>query len=91
MSEKKNEAQAAVPLDPMEELVDFTAPFDPTDSRGEVLLGVNGQVVRVKRGATVRLKRKFVQAWEDANAQAAAARETMDRARRSGRAPMLEM
>lgn len=83
MSEKK--------LDPMEELVDFTAPFDPADSRGEVLLGVNGEVVRVKRGASVRIKRKFVQAWEDANAQAAAARAAMDKARQSGKAPLMEM
>lgn len=83
MSEKK--------LEPMEELVDFTAPFDPADSRGEVLLGVNGQVVRVKRGESVRIKRKFLQAWENANAQAAAARAVMDQARQSGRAPLLEM
>lgn len=83
MSEKK--------IDEMEELVDFTAPFDPTGTQRDIFLGVNGETVRVKRGSTVRLKRKFVQAWENANAQAAAARMTMDKARESGKAPMLEM
>lgn len=87
MSEKKVDAE----MDIMEELVDFTAPFDPAGNRGELLLGVNGQVVRVKRGETVRIKRKFVRAWENANAQAAAARAAMDKARQSVRAPLLEM
>lgn len=83
MSEKK--------LDPMEELVDFTAPFDPADSRGDVLLAVNGETVRVKRGETVRLKRKFLEAWDNANAQRAEARRVMEMARQGGKTPLMEM
>lgn len=83
MSEKK--------IDPMEELVDFAAPYDPTGTQRDILLSVNGESVRVKRGSTVRLKRKFVQVWEDANAQSAAARMTMEKAREGGKTPILEM
>lgn len=66
--------------DPMEELVDFTAPVDPTGEKHDILLSVNGETVRVKRGSTVKLKRKFLEVWENAAAQAAAARMTMERA-----------
>ena len=85
MSEKKNMN------DPMEELVEFTAPYDPTGAQRDILLGVNGETIRVKRGSTVSVKRKFVQLWEDANAQSAAARMTMEKASQGGKAPLLEM
>lgn len=67
-------------IDPMEELVDFTAPVDPTGEKHDILLSVNGETVRVKRGSTVKLKRKFLEVWENAAAQTAAARATMERA-----------
>ncbi len=77
-------------LDP-EELVDFTAPYDPTGAARDILLAVNGETVRVQRGTTVKLRRKFVQAWNDANAQTACARMTMDKARQGGKTPLLEL
>lgn len=82
--------KAAAAVDP-EELVDFTAPYDPTGAAREILLSVNGETVRVKRGETVKLKRKFVEVWENANAQTAAARMTMEKAMESGKTPLLEM
>ena len=85
MSEKK------VVNDPMEELVDFTAPYDPTGAQRDILLSVNGETIRVKRGSTVQVKRKFVQLWEDANAQSAAARVAMEKASQGGKTPLLEM
>lgn len=81
MSESKNKA-----LDP-EELVSFTAPMDPTGARQDILLAVNGETVRVKRGSTVRLKRKFLEVWDNAAAQTLAARATMEQA---GRAAAIE-
>ena len=74
MSETKNKA-----LDP-EELVDFTAPMDPTGAKRDILLAVNGETVRIKRGSTVRIKRKFLEVWDNAAAQTMAARAAMERA-----------
>ena len=74
MSETKNKT-----LDP-EELVDFTAPVDLAGEKQDILLAVNGETVRVKRGSTVKLKRKFLEVWDNANAQALAARAAMERA-----------
>ena len=74
MSETK-----AKTLDP-EELVDFTAPMDPTGQRPDILLAVNGETVRVKRGSTVQLKRKFVEVWNNAAEQTMAARAAMEQA-----------
>ena len=85
MSESKNKV-----LDP-EELVDFTAPMDPTGAKRDILLAVNGETVRVKRGSTVQLKRKFLEVWNNAAAQAMAARATMERAQEGSRAPALDM
>ncbi len=87
MSETKTKTEA---LDP-EELVDFTAPYDPTGAARDILLAVNGESVRVKRGETVKLRRKFVQVWDNANAQTACARMTMDKARQGGKTPLLEL
>ena len=74
MSETKNKV-----LDP-EELVDFTAPMDPTGAKRDVLLAVNGETVRIQRGTTVRIKRKFLEVWNNAAAQAMAARAAMEKA-----------
>lgn len=75
----------------MEELVDFTAPVDPTGEKRDILLSVNGETIRVKRGQTVRVKRKFLEVWDNANRQALAARDAMERAQEGSRAPALEM
>lgn len=66
--------------DPMEELVDFTAPMDPAGEKRDVLISVNGETIRVQRGSTVRIKRKFLEVWENANKQAMAARAAMEKA-----------
>ena len=85
MSEAKNKA-----MDP-EELVDFTAPMDPTGQRQDILLAVNGETVRIQRGSTVRVKRKFLEVWDNANAQAMAARAAMEKAQSGGKTPALEL
>ena len=66
-------------LDP-EELVEFTAPMDPTGAKRDILLAVNGETVRIRRGTTVRVKRKFLEVWNNSNAQAMAARAAMEKA-----------
>ncbi len=85
MSEKTSK------IEPMEELVDFTAPLDPTGERQEIILGVNGETIRVKRGSSVKIKRKFLEVWEHAGEQAMTARATMEKAQEGGKAPLLAM
>ena len=51
-----------------EEYVDFLIPRTGVDQKPE-LIGVNGEFIRVRPGEPVRVRRKFVEAWENAQAQ----------------------
>lgn len=86
-----NEGKSKQANDPMEELVEFSVPFDPTGSSRDVLIAVNGETIRVKRGAAVRVKRKFVEAWNHANEQRVAAHQVMEQAQEGGQAPAMSM
>lgn len=77
--------------DPMEELTELSIPLDPAMTSQDVLLCVNGETVRVKRGATVRVKEKFAQVWRQSVDQRMAARQVMERAQEGGRAPAMEL
>ncbi len=59
----------------MEELVEYTAPLGASvqDER-PLLVAVNGEEIRIQRGETVKIKRKFVEAIQNANRQAHDAR-----------------
>jgi hypothetical protein len=63
----------AVKIDPMEELVEYAAPLLPDLKKQEVICAVNGEIIRVQRGETVKIKRKFVKALERAAKQEVAA------------------
>lgn len=78
-------------LDPMEELVEFSTPLDPTGTNQDVLLSVNGETIRVKRGATVKVKRKFAEVWRQAVEQRMAARQIMEKAQEGGKTPAMAM
>ena len=56
-------------IDVNEQLVEYTAPFaaDPHDR--EIFVAVNGENVRIMRGETVMIKRKFVKVLRDAAQQ----------------------
>ncbi len=58
----------------MEALVPFAAPFaaDPNDA-APIFVAVNGETLRIRRGETVRIKRKFLEALRLAAAQERAA------------------
>lgn len=77
--------------DPMEEMVEFFIPPDPAMTSQDVLLSVNGETLRVKRGVTVRVKRKFAQVWRQSVDQRLAARRVMERAQEGGRAPAMAL
>lgn len=54
---------------PGEELVEYTAPLMPGMGTQDVVVGVNGEMIRIKRGETVKIKRKFVNALNNAAKQ----------------------
>lgn len=61
----KTEPKPAPIIEPIdnsgEELVEYTAPLgaDPEHSQ-PIFAAVNGECIRIKRGATVKIKRKFL-------------------------------
>lgn len=99
MSEKKtgdpkaetpeNVAQTA--RDPNEELVEYMAPLLGMDSPRDVLCAVNGETIRIQRGVTVRIKRKFVKALRDADEQERVVWQTVNAAQRAAEKPLAEM
>lgn len=66
--------------DPNEELVDYMAPLMGSATRKEVVVGVNGELIRIKRGVRVKIKKKFYRVLQQAADQELAAYRTMERA-----------
>ena len=74
MSEKKTETNAATAVKAKSDgLVDFTAPLLPGQERQDLVVGVNGQFIRIRRGECVRIDPKFARVIEDAQRQQAEA------------------
>ena len=73
-NEKTNETAAAEVLEPaapdMEELVEFTAPLLGAEGHRDIFVAVNGESLRIKRGVPVMIRRKFLEAIENARQQA---------------------
>lgn len=67
MSEKNTEKVGKV--NPGDELVDYTAPLLPGMGTQDVIAGVNGEIIRIKRGETVQIKRKFKEVLDNADKQ----------------------
>lgn len=80
MSESKSKT---VETDAMEELVDYTAPLDPRGEFRDLVVGVNGEFIRIQRGASVRIKRKFLEAIYNAELQQAEAAKVREEATRA--------
>lgn len=76
-------------VDP-EELVEFMIPSRGPEER-EQFIGVNGQTVAVKPGEPVKIKRKFVEAYENSIAQERAAWKAQKDAQNLGRKPLAEL
>ena len=62
--EQVEQTQVAELPDP-EELVTFTAPMIATGDPHDIYMSVNGENIMIKPGETVKIKRKFVLAYED--------------------------
>ena len=68
-----------------EELVTYTAPLLPGGARQDVTVAVNGELLQLKRGVAVDIKRKFWKVLRDADRQAVAAYRYQDQAQEAGR------
>lgn len=71
--------------DPNEELVDYMAPLIGSATRKDVVVGVNGELIRIKRGVRVKIKKKFYRVLQQAADQELAAYRTMERAQEQGK------
>lgn len=60
-------------INAMEEYVDYMAPLLPDLKDQTIFVAVNGETVRIKRGEPVKIKRKFVEALNNASKQEYAA------------------
>ena len=83
--------QPAPKVDPGEELVDYTAPLLPHLKKRDILVGVNGELIRIQRGVPVKIKRKYYEAIQNAAAQEFAALEAREDIRRQGERAMASM
>lgn len=76
----------------MEEYVEFTAPFPADMSKPQDLfIAVNGDNVVIRPGETVRIKRKFVEAYRNAQKQRIAARRYQQSVINGGRRPSADL
>ena len=83
MNDKQKRPEAAAPgpgYDP-EEYVTFTAPYSDDEWDNALFISVNGENVRILRGETVKVKRKFVEVYKNSLEQKKAAREAMKQAK----------
>ena len=85
----KTEKAEEMEIDRGEEYVDFMIPFGG-ESKPE-LIGVNGEFIRVQPGVQVQVKRKFVEAWENSQAQAREAWKTQIKAQEASRKALAEL
>ena len=83
------EAEAvAAPTEPSgDDYVDYMAPLLPGKVQKDIFCAVNGETVLIKRGVPVKVKRKFVEALNNAAAQQYAAYQTMTDIRKQGDKP----
>lgn len=74
MEERKGEREVQNIEDRMNELVEFTAPYSADiNDNTPIFVQVNGESLRIMRGETVTIKRKFLEAIRDSLAQERAA------------------
>lgn len=84
-------AQKNAPKGPDEELVDYMAPLMGAGTRKDILVAVNGETIRIKRGVPVQIKRKFYKVLQQAAAQEYAAYQATEQAQERGRNPLAQM
>lgn len=93
MSEKKAKVveEAEVKAVDMEEEVDYFVPLLPGRTQKDVICIVNGTALCLKRGMTHRIKRKYKEAFDNANAQAMSIYNLIDETKKKGEKPLADM
>lgn len=81
MAEKKV-SEAMHQYDP-EEVVTYTAPILYSDRDRDIVVGVNGELIRIKRGVPVEIQRKFLEVILASERQKNAAWQAMEQARKA--------
>lgn len=71
-----------------EDLVEYTAPLLGAKDRKDVIVGVNGETIRIKRGVKVKIPRKFLKVLQQAADQEYAAYQVMENAKRKSSQPV---
>lgn len=84
MSKKVEEAKVEEIVADPNELVDYTAPLLPGTKQRDVFVAVNGETCVIKRGIPVKVKRKFLEALNNAQAQQFAAYQAMAQIQQNG-------
>lgn len=80
MSEKTNTKPVTRDGD---KLVSFTAPLLPGQERQDLVVGVNGEIIRIRRGEQVTIKAKFVRILDAAARQQVEAHKASNRAQKA--------
>ena len=79
------------PANPNDELVEYTAPLLGSPNKKDIIVGVNGETIRIKRGMPVKIKRKFLKVLQQAADQELAAYRTMERAQEQGKRAVAQL
>lgn len=88
MSEKKEKTVAKV--DPNEK-VEYFAPLLSGRTQKDIFVCVNGESLQLKRGMKHMIKRKFVEALENANEQTMSIYNTIADTKKKGEKPLADM
>lgn len=93
MSETKKTKETAEEIAKIngDEYIDYMAPLLPGSKQKDIFGAVNGETFCVKRGVPVKIKRKFLEALNNAAAQQYAAYQTMVDIRKQGDKPAATM
>lgn len=89
MSEKKTKVEEKA-YDP-NELVEYMAPLLPGGKQKDIFVAVNSETCLIKRGVPVQVKRKYLDALQNAQAQQFAAYQAMAQIQKQGAKPAAEM
>lgn len=73
MASKLTESTEKTIAERMEEYVEYEAPLTANPDERDVIVAVNGETLRIKRGEKVQIKRKFLEVLRNADAQRRAA------------------
>ena len=84
-------ATAKKKADRNNELVEYTAPLLGAPTKKDILVSVNGETLRIKRGVPVKIRRKFLKVLDQAAKQELDAYLTMQRAQEQGSRALANM